>query len=159
MFKVLFLSLLIITNLFSEVKNELFILPNQGKELDERIENLIDSSKNEIIIAMYNFSHKEILKKLKDSSKKGVKILLVLDEEKYKENKKLIKELEEDNVKIIIPKDKMHMKVAIFDNKFLLMGSMNWIKESFKENYELIMINNDAEIILKLTNYLKNSKF
>ena len=67
MFKVLFLSLLIITNLFSEVKNELFILPNQGKELDERIENLIDSSKNEIIIAMYNFSHKEILKKLKDS--------------------------------------------------------------------------------------------
>ena len=60
MFKVLFLSLLIITNLFSEVKNELFILPNQGKELDERIENLIESSKNEIIIAMYNFSHKEI---------------------------------------------------------------------------------------------------
>ena len=88
-----------------------------------------------------------------------MKILLILDEEKYKENKKLIKELEEDNVKIIIPKDKMHMKVAIFDNKFLLMGSMNWTKESFKENHELIMINNDAEIILKLTNYLKNSKF
>ena len=70
MFKVFFLTFLIITNLFSEVKNELFILPNQGKELNERIENLIDSSKNEIIIAMYNFSHKDILKKLKDSSKK-----------------------------------------------------------------------------------------
>jgi len=159
MFKIFFLIFLIITNLFSEVKNELFILPNQGKELNERIENLIDSSKNEIIIAMYNFSHKDILKKLKDSSKKGVKILLILDEEKYEENKKIIKELENENIKIIIPKDKMHMKIAIFDSKLLLIGSMNWTKESFKENHELIMINNDAEIILKLTNYLKNSKF
>ncbi len=159
MFKVLFLSLLIITNLFSEVKNELFILPNQGKELDERIENLIDSSKNEIIIAMYNFSHKEILKKLKDSSKKGVKILLILDEEKYKENKKLTKELEEENVKIIITRDKMHMKVAIFDNKFLLIGSMNWTKESFEENHEIVIINNDLETIIKLSSYFKNSKF
>lgn len=159
MFKVFFLTFLIITNLFSEVKNELFILPNQGKELNERIENLIDSSKNEIIIAMYNFSHKDILKKLKDSSKKGVKILLILDEEKYEENKKIIKELENENIKIIIPKDKMHMKIAIFDSKLLLIGSMNWTKESFKENYEVIMINNDIETILKLTNYLKNNKF
>ena len=159
MFKVFFLTFLIITNLFSEVKNELFILPNQGKELNERIENLIDLSKNEIIIAMYNFSHKDILKKLKDSSKKGVKILLILDEEKYEENKKIVKELENENVKIIIPKDKMHMKIAIFDSKLLLIGSMNWTKESFKENHEVIMINNDMEIILKLTNYLKNNKF
>ena len=159
MFKVFFLTFLIITNLFSEVKNELFILPNQGKELNERIENLIDSSKNEIIIAMYNFSHKDILKKLKDSSKKGVKILLILDEEKYEDNKKIIKELENENIKIIIPKDKMHMKIAIFDSKLLLIGSMNWTKESFKENYEVIMINNDIETILKLTNYLKNNKF
>ena len=159
MFKVFFLTFLIITNLFSEVKNDLFILPNQGKELNERIENLIDSSKNEIIIAMYNFSHKDILKKLKDSSKKGVKILLILDEEKYEENKKIIKELENENIKIIIPKDKMHMKIAIFDSKLLLIGSMNWTKESFKENYEVIMINNDIETILKLTNYLKNNKF
>ena len=83
MFKVLFLSLLIITNLFSEVKNELFILPNQGKELDERIENLIDSSKNEIIIAMYNFSHKEILKKLKLDFSSEVFVELNLDVSKY----------------------------------------------------------------------------
>ena len=159
MFKLFFLIFLIVTNLFSEVKNELFILPTQGKELNERIENLIDLSKNEIIIAMYNFSHKDILKKLKDSSKKGVKILLILDEEKYEENKKIIKELENDNLKIIIPKDKMHMKIAIFDSKLLLIGSMNWTKESFKENYEVIMINNDIETILKLTNYLKNNKF
>lgn len=159
MFKLFFLIFLIVTNLFSEVKNELFILPTQGKELNERIENLIDLSKNEIIIAMYNFSHKDILKKLKDSSKKGVKILLILDEEKYEENKKIIKELENDNLKIIIPKDKMHMKIAIFDSKLLIIGSMNWTKESFKENYEVIMINNDIETILKLTNYLKNNKF
>ena len=159
MFKIFFLIFLIVTNLFSEVKNELFILPNQSKELNERIENLIDLSKNEIIIAMYNFSHKDILKKLKDSSKKGVKILLILDEEKYEENKKIVKELENENVKIIIPKDKMHMKIAIFDSKLLLIGSMNWTKESFKENYEVIMINNDIETILKLTNYLKNNKF
>ena len=159
MFKLLFLISLIITNLFSEIKNELFILPSQNKEINEKIENLIDSSQNEIIIAMYNFSHKDILKKLKKSSKKGVKILLILDEEKYKENKKLIKELEEENIKIVIPKDKMHMKVAIFDNKFLLIGSMNWTKESFEENHEIVIINNDLETIIKLSSYFKNSKF
>ena len=65
-------------------------------------------------------------------------MMLSRPEHQYKENKKLIKELEEENVKIIIPKDKMHMKVAIFDNKFLLMGSMNWTKESFKEAKDVI---------------------
>lgn len=52
----------------------------------------------------------------------------------------------------------MHMKVAIFDNNRLIIGSSNWTKESFEENHESILITDDKKIIFELSNYLKNHK-
>ena len=52
----------------------------------------------------------------------------------------------------------MHIKVAIFDNNTLIIGSSNWTKESFEENHESILITDDKEIIFKLSEYLKKEK-
>lgn len=159
MIKILFFTIFLVFNLKAEIKNELFVLPKQNTELENKLLNLIDSCNKEIIVAMYNFSYKKIGEKLINASKKGLNVLLILDKNKYKENKDFIKELENNDIKVILSEEKMHMKVAIFDNNTLLMGSSNWTKESFKENHEILLFTNDTKIILEISNYLKNYKF
>ena len=158
MIRIIFLTLLFIFTLKAEIKNELFILPSQNSEIEDRILTLIENSNDEIIIAMYNFSYKKYAKELIKSAKKGIKITLILDGKKYKENKDFTNELKNNGIKIFIAKEKMHMKVAIFDNNTLIIGSSNWTKESFEENHESILITDDKEIIFKLSEYLKKEK-
>ena len=104
---------------------------------------------------VYNFSYKKYAKELIKSAKKGIKITLILDGKKYKENKDFTNELKNNGIKVFIAKEKMHMKVAIFDNNTLIIGSSNWTKESFEENHESILITDDKKIILELANHLK----
>lgn len=158
MIRVIFLILLFIFSLKAEIRNELFILPSQNSEIENRILDLIENSNNEIIIAMYNFSYKKYAKVLIKSAKKGVNIILILDNKKYKENKDFTNELKNNGIKVFIAEEKMHMKVAIFDNNRLLIGSSNWTKESFEENHESILITDDKKIIFELSSYLKNNK-
>lgn len=158
MIRIIFLILLFIFSLKAEIKNELFILPTQNSEIENRILTLIENSNDEIIIAMYNFSYKKYAKELIKSAKKGVNIILILDNKKYKENKDFTNELKNNGIKVFIAKEKMHMKVAIFDNNRLIIGSSNWTKESFEENHESILITDDKKIIFELSNYLKNHK-
>lgn len=155
MIRIIFLTLLFIFTLKAEIKNELFILPSQNSEIENRILSLIENSNDEIIIAMYNFSYKKYAKELIKSAKKGIKITLILDAKKYKENKDFTNELKNNGIKVLILEEKMHMKVAIFDNNTLILGSSNWTKESFEENHESILITDDKKIILELANHLK----
>lgn len=158
MIKILFFTIFLVLNLKAEIKNELFVLPKQSIEVEDKLLNLIDSSNKEIIVAMYNFSYKKIGERLINASKKGLDVLLILDKKKYKENKDFVKELENNGIKVILAEEKMHMKVAIFDNSTLLMGSSNWTKESFKENHEIFLFTNDNKVISDLSNYLKSQK-
>ena len=64
MIRIIFLTLLFIFTLKAEIKNELFILPSQNSEIEDRILTLIENSNDEIIIAMYNFSYKKYAKEL-----------------------------------------------------------------------------------------------
>lgn len=158
MIKIIFLTLLFIFSLKAEIKNELFILPSQNSEVENRITKLIENSNKEIVIAMYNFSYKKYGKELIKSAKNGIDITLILDAKKYKENKDFTNELNNSGIKILIAKEKMHMKVAIFDSKTLVIGSSNWTKESFEENHESIIITDDKEIISRLLEHLKKEK-
>ena len=156
MIRIIFLTLLFIFTLKAEIKNELFILPSQNSEIEDRILTLIENSNDEIIIAMYNFSYKKYAKELIKSAKKGIKITLILDGKKYKENKDFTNELKNNGIKVFIAKEKMHMKVAIFDNNTLIIGSSNWTKESFEENYELVYICEDKKTIDSLNSFIKS---
>lgn len=48
----------------------------------------------------------------------------------------------------------MHLKLAIFDSKYAILGSANWTKESFNENIEIILKTNDKKIISQLKSKL-----
>lgn len=153
MFKIFLISIFMVLNLYS---NEVFILPKQGDEIKDKISDFIQSSKSEIQIAMYNFSYKKFAKDLVDASKKGVKITVFLDAKKVKEDSEVFDYLKKNNIKVVLIKDKMHLKLALIDSKIAIFGSTNWTKESFEENYELVYICEDKKTIDSLNSFIKS---
>ncbi|MDD2896725.1 MAG: phospholipase D-like domain-containing protein [Aliarcobacter sp.] len=153
MFKIVFITLFLVLNLFS---NEVYILPNQGEVIKDKISESIINSKSEILVAMYNFSYKKFAKDLVDASKKGVKVTVYLDSKKVKEDSEISDFLTKNNIKVVLVKDKMHLKVALIDSKTAIFGSTNWTKESFEENYELIYISEDKNIVDTLKSFIKS---
>ena len=134
--------------------NELFILPKKSKESLDYIEKLIKESKDEIKIAVYNFSYKKIVKNLVKAKKSGTDITVYFDSSKIKEDDEVYKLLKKNDIKVIIVKDKLHTKLAIFDKKIAYFGSANWTKKSFKENYEILYFTKEKETISTLNNFL-----
>ena len=153
MFKIVLIALFLVLNLYS---NEVYILPKQGEQITDKISESITNAKSEILIAMYNFSYKKFAKDLVDASKKGVKITVFLDAKKVKEDSEIADFLKKNDIKVVLIKDKMHLKLAIFDSKLAIFGSVNWTKESFEENYELVYICEDKKTIDSLNSFIKS---
>ena len=159
-FKVFFFIVFFTSTLFAnEVnlnQNHVYFFPKQADEAKDKIVELIANSKDTIKISMYNFSYKKFAKELVEASKKGVKIQVILDEKKVEEEDEIYKYLKKNDIEIIISKKKLHTKIAIFDNKIALIGSLNWTKESFEENYESLLMSNNKEIIADIDNFFIN---
>ena len=149
MLKILFISLFLVLNLYS---NEIYLLPTDSKKAQKEISSTILNAKSEIFIAMYNFSYKDFAKDLIKASKNGVKITVLFDNKKTKKDDEILDLLKENGIKTIINKDKnkMHLKIALIDSKIAIIGSTNWTEESFEENYDLIYITDDKKVITKL---------
>ena len=153
MFKIVLVALFLVLNLYS---NEVYILPKQGEQIKDKISESITNAKSEILVAMYNFSYKKFAKDLVDASKNGVKITVFLDAKKVKEDSEVFEYLKKNNIKVVLVKDKMHLKVALIDSKVAIFGSTNWTKESFEENYELVYISEDEKTVKTLSSFIKS---
>ena len=149
MFKYLLISFLFVINLYS---NDVFLLPNDSKEAQNKISSLILEAKSEIFIAMYNFSYNKFANDLIKASKNGVKITVLFDKEKTKKDDEILDLLKNSGIKTIVNKDKnkMHLKVALIDSKIAIVGSTNWTKKSFEENHDLILISEEKKLLEKL---------
>lgn len=149
MFKHLLISFLFVINLYS---NDVFLLPNDSKEAQNKISSLILEAKSEIFIAMYNFSYNKFANDLIKASKNGVKITVLFDKEKTSKDDEILDLLKGSGIKTIVNKDKnkMHLKVALIDLKIAIVGSTNWTKKSFEENYDLILISEEKKLLEKL---------
>ncbi len=134
--------------------NEVYLLPKETEDAKNNILSLIKNSKKSISIGMYNFSYKKFAKQLVDSSKNGVNIKIILDKSKVKKDDKLYKYFKKNGINVKIADKKLHTKVAIFDEDIAVLGSINWTKESFKDNYELVLFTRDKRIINKMLNFL-----
>lgn len=149
MFKQLLISFLFVINLYS---NDVFLLPNDSKEAQNKISSFILEAKSEIFIAMYNFSYNKFANDLIKASKNGVKITVLFDKEKTNKDDEILDLLKNSGIKTIVNKDKnkMHLKVALIDSKIAIVGSTNWTKKSFEENYDLILISEEKKLLEKL---------
>jgi len=152
MFKLFFILSLTFSMLFSQ---KLYFLPQDSQKAQEQILSLIKNANNKIDIAIYSFTYKKFAKALKKASKKGVKITVIY----YKTKKDFFKKLKLDNkIELIKSKRKLHIKLAIIDDKYLIFGSANWKKESFEQNYEIIKIIDDKQEVMQFVEIFKKLK-
>ncbi|MFV7790370.1 phospholipase D-like domain-containing protein [Aliarcobacter lanthieri] len=150
--KKLILILFFSLNIFA---NEVFLLPDESSLAQQKIKSLIKEAKSSIFIAMYNFSYKKIAKDLLEASENGKNIIILLDGEKVSKDDDILKLFKNSKIKTIVNKDKnkMHIKAMLIDDNLALIGSTNFTKKSFEENYDLIYISKDEKLISKLKEF------
>jgi len=152
-------------------KEYFYLLPKDAKPALKAIMTNIDQSKKSIKITIYNFTHKQIAKRLQSAAKRGVKVEIIFDERSAISQKKksmLYYLAKYKNITVYRLKGKisnnkkyhgiMHLKTALFDHNRILFGSANWSYSAFSKNYELLYFTKDYKIAKKFERYFEEMK-
>ena len=158
--KILIFILLFFTFIFAK---EVYFMPKEGKIAESRLINLFTHAHKEIKIVIYSFTNYKLARALKKAASKGVKIYIIADKEssKYKDSKiPNLATIKNIQIRLLSGKRykngdraKMHVKLSIIDNKFLVTGSANYSYSAFYKNYEYILIDTDKDLIKKFNNF------
>ncbi|SMF00888.1 phospholipase D-like domain-containing protein [Pseudobacteriovorax antillogorgiicola] len=123
------------------LETRVIFAPSRDKEIEKTIIESIKAAKNEIKIAMYSFSNREIKAALKEkASDDSVKIrVLINNDTKYTLLKgkticSICTDFENAGIEVRYNITKMHHKFAVIDNNILLSGSANWSSTTLDEN-------------------------
>lgn len=141
--------------------DELYFMPQENKQAIKALIETIKKSEKTIDISIYSFTNREISKAIRDVAKNGTKVRIIYDKKSNRDpNKSTIgylaklKNIEACTLDGKLSKNKkytglMHLKMAIIDNKYLVLGSANWSKSAFETNYENLMILQNESFINK----------
>ena len=113
--------------------------------------SLLRTTSRSIDAALYRLNHPRLARALEEAVERGVRVRLVVDGSKYNESRAT----QELLARAIIPfrlahgrqgrGSKMHHKFVILDQQTVLTGSYNWTLESEGENYENLVILEEAQ--------------
>lgn len=152
---ILLIFILLVSFLYS--RDDVYFLPNDSQKFEKSLEKLIKKANTSIDIAVYNFDYKKIAKLLKKAAKYGIKVNIIFDSKKTKSKKSQDKRLcDQKNINCRIVKNKkQHIKLMVFDKQVAILGSLNLTKDSFEENYEMVLITDDIKILDQINkNYI-----
>lgn len=120
-----------------------FLNPDKKKEALHRLIQEIDSAKKCIKLAMYSFSHPEIIRALARAQERGVDLEIYLDKQmRFADYLKKQKGFEEIRRAVRFSKKPflMHHKCALIDDETFIMGSTNWTQAGFMKNQDFLLI-------------------
>ncbi|PAF47543.1 nuclease [Helicobacter sp. 12S02634-8] len=159
------LWLIVFLTTWLAASQSIYFMPYEQKDALKTLINSINTATKSIDVAIYSFTNREIAKSLKNAAKKGVKIRIIYDYESNKDNTySTIGYLSKYNhIQTCLLQGKkaknrkyngiMHQKLAIIDNHTIFVGSANWSKNAFENNYELLVKSNDGAMITKANSF------
>jgi phosphatidylserine/phosphatidylglycerophosphate/cardiolipin synthase-like enzyme len=121
------------------------------------IEHLLESTQSSIDAALYRFNNTRLASALAAAVRRGVRIRLVMDRDKYEETDTARQLMVQLGVPFRLSSgrqgrgSKMHHKFAILDSQIMLTGSYNWTVESEEQNYENLLILREARPVQSYT--------
>ncbi len=127
------------------------------KSVAESIERLIQAATISVDAALYRFNNQGLASALDDAKRRGVRIRLILDRNKYEESRATQELLADGRFPFRLaygrqgPGSKMHHKFAILDRETVLTGSYNWTLGSEDQNYENLLILREREQVERYT--------
>jgi phosphatidylserine/phosphatidylglycerophosphate/cardiolipin synthase-like enzyme len=110
------------------------------------IERLSGTATTSVEAALYRINNPALARGLEAAYRRGVRVRLVLDRNKFEVDHTTRQLLAEVSfpVRFLYGREgqgsKMHHKFALFDSSVALVGSYNWTLESEKQNYENLLV-------------------
>ncbi len=124
---------------------KIYFSPKGGAQ--DALIGVIDSAKDEILVAMYYFTSRPLAQAILRAKKRNVSIRILLDESQLTEKYSKYRYLSSNGIRIRIDRRKglMHNKFMIVDGTVLATGSYNWTSSAEHKNREnLLIIKNKA---------------
>lgn len=121
---------------------EVSLLPDDRMAV-EKILHLIHSAKKTIRIAMYTWTRRDFAEALKDASRRGVDVQIVLDRSAARGSSKIAyHRLKQLHLPVALSEGEplLHYKMMIIDDKWLINGSANWTQAAFNKNDDYFMV-------------------
>ncbi len=127
----------------------------QDKIINSKIIPLIDTAKTYIHIPIFYFTHKDLAQHLISAKKRGVDVKIITDSTNAHGKYTIHKEMRRSGIEVKTENKagKMHMKTIIIDDKYAILGSMNFTKSGEGNNDENVLIIESREI----SQYLKQT--
>lgn len=144
-------------------RSELFMMPYEQSQALKSLQEAFKRAQKSIDISIYSFTNREIAKTLRDSANRGVKVRIIYDKDSAKDARSTIGYLEKyNNIATCTLKGRkaqngnyygiMHQKMAIVDKNILYIGSANWSKNAFENNFETLFYDDDSYLVNKALN-------
>lgn len=121
----------------------------RSESVADVIMRLLHEASGSIEGALYRINHPGLAQALEEAAQRGVRVRLLIDGNKYKENR-ITQELLDGALfpfRLAFGRlgrgSKMHHKFVILDRQTVLTGSYNWTHESEDENHENLLILRD----------------
>lgn len=141
-------------------KSDLFVMPYEQTKAFKSLQGSLQRAQKSIDIAIYSFTNRELGKTLRDSAKRGVQVRIIFDDGNKKDNRSMLGYLDKyNNITTCLLKGKkaqngnyygiMHQKMVIIDKNLLYIGSANWSKNAFENNYETLFYEDDPYVVNK----------
>lgn len=122
---------------------EIWLLPDpRGHALND-LRKKIRSATHSIRIALFTFTHPQLLEEVIHAHKRGVKVSVVVDmHSTFGASARTIESLKKAGVPVLMSQgvQLLHHKFIYIDERTLVSGSANWTKSAFYKNSDCIVI-------------------
>ena len=127
----------------------------QGNAMQREIEPLIRSARVAIDIPMFFLTHKFLTQRLIDAHLRGVRVRVIIDATAAGNGYTKHELLRAVGIPVKVENwgGKMHMKVAVIDGRYSVLGSMNWTAAGEKDNDENILIVESDAIASQISHF------
>lgn len=128
---------------FSDPRIQYFPLPRCGKEAVTAIKYLIQEATTTVDVALFTFTHKDLIQALLDAKKRGVRVSVTLDKINSKwVSRNAVNALMQAQIDVRqnLGNQLFHHKCALIDEKIVIFGSANWTASAFTKNDEDLFI-------------------
>ena len=121
-------------------------------DVEEEVLRLLDSAKEEVVIAHYNIRREVILEKLVELSRRGVKVRVAVDKTNAGREWNVGDDfLEQNGIEVVRTKPSgkrslMHFKVCVIDQETVMTGSYNWNATAALANDENMLVVRDRDL-------------
>ncbi len=138
-----------------------------GKAYHQILHQYLAQSKSSITIAMYfiiiNPEDKtdpvnQLVNDLIAAKNRGVKVKVILEDSKLKENRLAYEKLRANNITIYFDTAQhlLHIKEVVIDDRYVFVGSANWSKAAIEDNYEATYFQDSHPDALASKQYIDN---